>query len=59
MIRKSLMDAGELIVTLVDDKEIGEDDGTRAQKEIEDTIQKATSEVDQMVSRREKDILEV
>jgi ribosome recycling factor len=59
VIRKARHDAKELIGSLVDEKEIGEDDGTRAQKEIEDTIQKATSEVDGMVSRREKDILEV
>jgi ribosome recycling factor len=59
VIRKARQDAREMIDSLVDDKEIGEDDGTRAQKEVEDIIQKATGEVDQTVSRREKDILEV
>lgn len=59
VIRKARHDAKELIEALVDDKEIGEDDGTRAQKDVEDTVQKAVSEVEAMVSRREKDILEV
>ena len=52
-------DAKELIDSFVKDKEIGEDDGTRAQKEIEDLIQKGVGEVDQIVSRKERDILEV
>jgi ribosome recycling factor len=59
VIRKARQDAREMIDTLVHDKEIGEDIGTRAHKDIEDTIQKATADVDGMVSRREKDILEV
>jgi ribosome recycling factor len=59
VIRKARHDAKELIESLVDDKEIGEDDGERAQKEIEDLIQRATAEVDQIVGRKEKDILEV
>jgi len=59
VIRKARHDAKELIDSLVDDKEIGEDVGTRAQKDVEDTVQKAVAEVEAMVSRREKDILEV
>lgn len=59
VIRKARHDAKELIDSLVDEKEIGEDDGTRAQKEIEEIIQKAVAEVDQIVARKEKDILEV
>jgi ribosome recycling factor len=59
VIRKARHDAKELIDTLVDEKEIGEDDGTRAQKEIEEIIQKGVAEVDQIVARKEKDILEV
>ena len=58
-IRKARHDAKEMIDGLVKEKEIGEDDGTRAQKEVEETIQKAVAEVDNIVSRREKDILEV
>jgi ribosome recycling factor len=59
IVRKARHDAKELIESLVKDKEIGEDDGERAQKEVEDLIQRATAEVDQIVSRKEKDILEV
>lgn len=58
-IRKARHDAKELISSFVKDKEIGEDEGDRGQKEIEDTVQKAVAEVDNIVSRREKDILEV
>jgi ribosome recycling factor len=59
IIRKARHDAKELIESLVDDKEIGEDDGERAQKEMEDLIHRATAEADQIVARKEKDILEV
>ena len=59
VIRKARHDAKELIESFVDDKEIGEDDGERAQKEIEEIIQRATAETDQTVQRKEKDILEV
>src|SRR5204863_6050662 len=59
VVRKARHDAKELVETLVDEKEIGEDDGVRAQKDIEDLIQRASAEVDQIVARKEKDILEV
>jgi ribosome recycling factor len=59
VIRKARHDAKELIEGLVDEKEIGEDDGDRAQKEIEELIQRGTAEVDAIVGRKEKDILEV
>jgi ribosome recycling factor len=59
VVRKARHDAKELIKGFVDEREIGEDDGERAQKEIEELIQKANTEVDQIVSRKEKDILEV
>lgn len=59
VVRKARHDAKELIKGFVDEKDIGEDDGERAQKEIEELIQKAVAEVDQIVSRKEKDILEV
>jgi ribosome recycling factor len=59
VIRKARHDAKELIDTLVDEKEIGEDDGTRGQKEVEDLTQKGVAEVDAIVSRKERDILEV
>lgn len=59
VVRKARHDAKELIKGFVDEKDIGEDDGERGQKEIEELIQKANAEVDQIVSRKEKDILEV
>ena len=59
VIRKARHDAKELVESFVDDKEIGEDVGARALKDVEDIVQKATAEVDHMISRREKDILEV
>jgi ribosome recycling factor len=59
VIRKARHDAKEMIETLVKEKDIGEDDGERGQKEVEEIIQKATAEVDQTIARKEKDILEV
>jgi ribosome recycling factor len=59
VIRKARHDAKEMIESLVDGKEIGEDDGERGYKEIEELIQRGTAEVDQIVGRKEKDILEV
>jgi ribosome recycling factor len=58
VIRKARHEAKDLIDTLVKDKEVGEDDGDRARKEIEEVIQKAVAEVDGIVGRKEKDILE-
>ena len=59
VVRKARHEAKEMISSLVKEKEIGEDDGERAQKEIEEIIQKANVEVDQTIARKEKDILEV
>jgi ribosome recycling factor len=59
VIRKARHDAKELIESLVDGKDIGEDDGERAYKEIEELVQRGSAEVDQIVARKEKDILEV
>jgi ribosome recycling factor len=58
-IRKARHDAKELIEGFVDEKEIGEDDGVRAQKEIDEITQRGAAECDQIVARKEKDILEV
>ena len=59
VIRKARHDAKEMIESLVEGKDIGEDDGERALKEIEEMVQRGTADVDQIVARREKDILEV
>ena len=58
-IRKARHDAKDFVSALVGDKEVGKDEGERAQKSIEDVVQKGTTEVDNIVERKEKDILEV
>ncbi len=58
-IRNARRDANDLIKSLVDDKEIGKDDGERAHKEVDELVKKAGTEVDAIVARKEKDILEV
>lgn len=58
-VRKARHDAKDLVATLVDEKEVGEDEGERAQKSIEDLVQQAITEVDRIIERKEKDILEV
>jgi len=58
-IRKARHEAKGLIDTLVKDKDVGEDDGKRAMEKVEEVIQKGVAEVDGVVSRKEKDILEV
>ncbi len=59
VIRKARHDAKDMINTLVKDKDIGEDDGDRAGEGIEEIIKKGVADVDVMVGRKEKDILEV
>ncbi|MDH5672878.1 MAG: ribosome recycling factor [Myxococcales bacterium] len=58
-IRKARRDANDFIKGLVDDKEIGKDDGDRAYKDIDDAVQQATSTVDDIVAKKEHDIMEV
>lgn len=58
-LRKARHDAKDMLKTLVDDKEVGEDEADRGHKEVEDVIQKAVAEVDAIVARKEHDILEV
>ncbi|MGD8859599.1 MAG: ribosome recycling factor [Myxococcales bacterium] len=58
-IRNARRDANDMIKSLVDDKEIGEDDGERAHKEIDEIVKKGTNTVDEIVAKKEADILEV
>ena len=58
-IRKARHEAKDLIDTLVKDKEVGEDEGDRALEKVEELIKNGVAEVDAMVARKEKDILEV
>ena len=59
VIRKARHDAKDLISTLVSDKDASEDEGDRAEKSIEEVVKKGGAEVDAIVERKEKDILEV
>jgi ribosome recycling factor len=58
-IRKARHDAKDMLGTLKDDGDISEDESERAQKRVEDLIQKGTTEVDAIVGRKDKDLLEV
>lgn len=58
-IRNARRDANDLIKTLVDDKEIGKDEGDRAYKDIDDLVKQATADVDAIVAVKEKDLMEV
>lgn len=58
-VRKARHDAKDLLSGLKDEGDISEDDLDRAMKKVEDAIQKANADVDAIVARKEKDLLEV
>ena len=58
-IRSARRDANDMIDELKKEKEIGEDDAKRAQKDIDEVVKAGTNEVDAIVSKKEADILEV
>ncbi|MBN1654642.1 MAG: ribosome recycling factor [Deltaproteobacteria bacterium] len=58
-IRKARHDTKDLLSSLKEEKEVGEDDVERALKKVEEIVQQATNEVDAIVVKKEKDILEV
>jgi ribosome recycling factor len=58
-VRKSRHDAKDMLETLKKDGEISEDEMDRAAKKVEDAIQKANAEVDNIIARKEKDLMEV
>jgi ribosome recycling factor len=58
-IRKARHDAKDMLDNLEGEGEISEDDLERAQKRVEDLIQKGVAEVDAIVARKDKDLLEV
>jgi ribosome recycling factor len=58
-IRKARHDAKDLIDGLQKEGEVGEDDADRARKELEEAVKAGASRVDQIVSKKEADILEV
>jgi ribosome recycling factor len=58
-IRKARHDAKDMLDGLKKEGDISEDDHERALKKVEDQIQKANTEVDQIAARKEKDLMEV
>jgi ribosome recycling factor len=51
--------AKEAIDRLVKDGEVGEDEGTRAEKELESTTKKYVDTIDDLLSRKETELLDV
>jgi len=58
-IRKARHDAKDLLSSLEKDKQISEDELQRAEKKVEDLIKDGVAEVDAIVGRKDKDLLEV
>jgi ribosome recycling factor len=58
-IRKARHDAKDMIDSLQKEGEVGEDDADRARKELEEIVKVGTQRVDEIVSKKEADILEV
>ena len=58
-IRKARHDAKDMLASLEKDGDISEDDHSRAEKKVEELIQKGVAEVDAIIARKDKDLLEV
>ena len=58
-IRKARHDAKDMIDSLQKEGEVGEDDADRARKELEEIVKSGTHKVDEIVGKKEADILEV
>jgi ribosome recycling factor len=58
-IRKARHDAKDMIDSLQKEGEVGEDDADRARKELEEVVKAGTGKVDEIVGKKEADILEV
>ncbi len=58
-IRKARHDAKDMIDSLQKEGEVGEDDADRARKELEEIVKGGTNKVDEIVTKKETDILEV
>jgi ribosome recycling factor len=58
-VRKARHDAKDMLASLEKDGDISEDEHERAEKKVEDLIQKGVAEVDAIVARKDKDLLEV
>lgn len=58
-IRKNRKDAREMIDQLVNDGDVPEDDGTKADKNCEEIVAAAVKTVDEIIAAKEKDIMTV
>lgn len=58
-VRKARHDAKDMLENLKTEGDISEDEHERAQKKVEELIQKGTGEIDAIISRKDKDLLEV
>lgn len=58
-VRNSRRSAKEAIDKMVDDGDIGEDDGRRAEKELDELTRTFVSQIDEMAKNKEEELLEV
>ncbi len=58
-IRAARHDAKDILETLKKEGEAGEDEVDRAMKKLEAIVQEGTAKVDEIVARKEKDIMEI
>ena len=58
-IRKARHEAKDMLATIQADGAASQDEGDRAMKKVEEIVQEGTARVDEIVTKREKDILEV
>jgi ribosome recycling factor len=58
-VRKSRHDAKDMLGNLKTEGEISEDEHDRAQKKVEELIQKGVAEIDAIIARKDKDLTEV
>jgi len=58
-IRKARHDAKDMIESLQKEGEVGKDDADRARKELEEIAKAGTARVDEIVGKKEADIIEV
>jgi ribosome recycling factor len=58
-VRKARHDAKDMIDSLQKEGEVGEDDAERSRKELEEIVKVGTHRVDEIVAKKEADILEV
>lgn len=58
-VRNARRQAKEALDKMVKDKEVGEDEVTRAEKGLEETTKKYAEQIDELLKRKEEEILEV